>query len=649
MLFIRRLKQAIIGHPLNPFNTQVAKHVSLIALLAWVGLGADGLSSSCYGPEEAYAALGAHPHFALYIAIATAITIFVISIGYNQVIELFPSGGGGYKVASQLLGPHLGLISGAALIVDYALTIAVSIASGVDALFSLLPPGYLIYKLLAEVLLIFLFLLLNMRGMKESIKFLMPIFLGFFVLHVWLIGYGIMVHHRGLHLIVPETLSETKRTAATMGWFPVLALILHAYSLGSGTYTGLEAVSNNVNRLREPRVSTGKWTMFYMAVSLSVTAGGIILLFLLWAPTETVGQTLNAVTFHAILGDSRLGHFVLMLALLLEAGLLFVAANTGFLGGPSVLANMAIDGWVPNRFRHLSTRLVIQNGLFLYGVFALVILLWCHGSVDLLVVLYSINVFITFSLSLFGLSVYWVKGREKNSPHWFFRLILSFFAFLITSSMLCITIVSKFGAGGWLTLVVTCTVILLCLLIKQHYYRFNKKLEQLDSELKQTVVKVQEPPVIDVHQPTAVILVGKSAGVAMHTLLNVIRMFPKHFKNFVFLSVGIVDVESFAGQASLEHMRVEVNDTLTYFVDYCHQYGMAAEGDSAFGTDTVEELNELARKVSKKYANCIFFASKLIFEKDNILTRFLHNETPLTIQRSLHLRGKELVILPMRV
>lgn len=645
----KRIKQLLIGSPLNPFNPQILHHVSLVAFFAWVGLGADGLSSSMYGPEEAYIALGPHHHFALYIAIATAATVFVISLGYNQVIELFPSGGGGYKVASQLLGPHIGLISGAALIVDYVLTIAVSTASAMDAVFSFLPLPWLQYKLLAEVGLIFVLLLLNMRGMKESIKILMPIFLGFFIIHVCLIIYGIIVHHKGLTLIVPNTLEETKNTIKAVGWIPVLALILHAYSLGSGTYTGLEAVSNNVNRLREPRVATGKWTMFYMAVSLSMTAAGMILLFLLWEPQPEIGKTLNAVVFHSILGSSDTGKLMLLVTLSFEAGLLFVAANTGFLAGPSVLANMAIDGWVPNRFRHLSTRLVIQNGLFVFGIFALAILLWCRGRVSLLVVLYSINVFITFSLSLFGMCVYWARQRRKASPTWLWRLLFSFLAFSITSSILCITLISKFGSGGWLTVVVTCTVIFICLLIKRHYNRFNKKLAQLDIQLKQPLVHPLNAVALDPQQPTAVILVGKSTGVAMHTLLNVIRMFPRHFKNFVFLSAGIVDVESFAGQSSLEDMRRDVNENLQYFVDYCHQYGIAAEAYAAFGTDTVEELTHLANTVSKKYSNCIFFSSKLIFEHDNFLTRFLHNETPLTLQRNLHLLGKELVILPMKV
>lgn len=649
MTFGQKIRHWIFGDPLNPFNPQILRHVSLIAFFAWVGLGADGLSSACYGPEEAYIALGTHSQFALYIAIATAVTVFVISIGYNQVIELFPSGGGGYKVASQLLGSHIGLVSGAALIVDYVLTIAVSTASSMDAIFSILPASYLSYKLLAEVGLIASLLLLNMRGMRESIRILMPIFLGFFIVHVVLIIYGIAAHHKGLTLIVPNTLNETKDMISTVGLLPVLALIFHAYSLGSGTYTGLEAVSNNVNRLREPRVETGKWTMFYMAVSLSLTAAGMILLFLLWAPQQEAGQTLNAVVFHSILGDSSFGKIMLMITLLLEGGLLFVAANTGFLAGPSVLANMAIDGWVPKRFRHLSTRLVINNGLILFAVFAIGILLWCRGKVSLLVVLYSINVFVTFSLSLFGMCVYWAKKRSKASPKWLLRLAFSFLAFLITSSILCITLISKFESGGWLTVVITCTLIFICLLIRRHYRKFHQKLAQLDVQLKQPINMPLHPVEIDPHQPTAVILVGKSAGVAMHTLLNVIRMFPRHFKNFVFISAGVVDVESFAGQSELEHMRQRVNENLQYFVDYCLQYGIAAEAFVGFGTDTVEELSELAEIVTEKYSNCIFFASKLIFEKDNFVTRFLHNETAITLQRNLHMLGKEFVILPMRI
>src|SRR5947199_10781165 len=138
----QRLGRMVFGARKDPLSPTIFHQVSLIAFLAWVGLGADGLSSSCYGPEEAYLALGQHQYLALFLAILTAVTVFVISASYSQIIELFPSGGGGYLVASHLLGPHVGLVSGAALLVDYVLTITISIASGSDALFSFLPVGW---------------------------------------------------------------------------------------------------------------------------------------------------------------------------------------------------------------------------------------------------------------------------------------------------------------------------------------------------------------------------------------------------------------------------------------------------------------------------------------------------------------------------
>ena len=134
-----KLRDIVIGAPRDPMNPETRQHIALIAFFAWVGLGADGLSSACYGPEEAYLALGTHTQLGLYLAAATILTVFIISLAYNQVIELFPNGGGGYKVATQLIGPRAGLVSGSALIVDYVLTIAISVASGADAVFSLLP------------------------------------------------------------------------------------------------------------------------------------------------------------------------------------------------------------------------------------------------------------------------------------------------------------------------------------------------------------------------------------------------------------------------------------------------------------------------------------------------------------------------------
>ncbi len=645
-----KVRQLLLGAPRNPLNSDTMRHMALIAFLAWIGLGADGLSSSCYGPEEAFLALGTHISLALYIALATAATVFIISLAYNQVIELFPSGGGGYKVATHLLGPHAGLVSGAALIVDYVLTIALSIASGMDALFSLLPASVQHYKLASEVGMILLLIILNLRGMKESIKFLLPVFIGFMLTHAALIFYGILAHKSTLPYVINNTLTETHSLSHQMGWVFVVALLMRSYSLGSGTYTGLEAVSNNVNRLAEPRVKTGKWTMLYMAVSLSFTAGGIILLYLLWQVHAVPNQTLNAVVFHSILGDSSFGHIALIIVLALEAGLLFVGGNTGFLAGPSVLANMAVDSWVPSRFRQLSSRLVTQNGIVVFGIAALLILLWSSGSVAWLVVLYSINVFVTFSMSILGIAVYWGRHRQAASRRWKLRLSFSIFAFCITASILVVTLFSKFTAGGWVTILVTGAVIGLCLLVRKHYANVATQLLDYDNLLGKPSSCTHSPaPALDPAQPTAVFFVAKHHGVGMHTLLWVLRMFPNHYKNFIFLSAGVVDVESFAGKSALEDMQHEVGKNLNFFVDYCHQHGFAAKAYSAFGTDSTVELVKLAEQVYQQFPNSIFFASKLTFVNESWITRFLHNETAITLQRRLHKRNLQLVVLPMRV
>lgn len=341
-----KLRNFLFGNPRDFFDKETRRSISLVAFLAWVGLGADGISSSCYGPEEAFVALGTHTELAIYLAIATALTVFIISYAYTQVIELFPNGGGGYRVATRLLGKYAGLVSGSALIVDYVLTISISIASGIDAIFSFLPQNFQGAKLILSIFFVAFLAVLNLRGMKESIKFLLPIFLGFIFTHFFLIIHGIVAHGYGLPALIPQATAEVSEMKSAMGWIFVLSIFLKAFSMGGGTYTGLEAVSNNVNTLSEPRVRTAKITMFLVAISLAFMAAGIILLYLLWGVNKVQGQTLNATTFYAITeswyyNDIQLGKFVVPVVLILEAGLLIVAANAGFLAGPNVVASMA--------------------------------------------------------------------------------------------------------------------------------------------------------------------------------------------------------------------------------------------------------------------------------------------------------------------
>ena len=189
-----RVRKILLGGEKNVKDPRIFHKMALIAFFAWVGLGADGLSSSNYGPQEAFLSLGDHRHLALYLAVLTAITVITISLSYSQIIELFPTGGGGYVVATKLLGPMFGLVSGCALVVDYMLTISISISSGVEAVLSFLPPAYFQHKLTFILLITSLLILLNLRGVKESVATLTPIFLLFFVSHILVILYGIFSH-----------------------------------------------------------------------------------------------------------------------------------------------------------------------------------------------------------------------------------------------------------------------------------------------------------------------------------------------------------------------------------------------------------------------------------------------------------------------
>src|SRR5262245_62080657 len=187
-----KLRQWLFGAPRNLFDPRIHQHMALVAFFAWVGLGSDGLSSSCYGPEEIFRQLGAHQHLALYLVLAVIGTVFLISASYGHIIEQFPFGGGGYLVASKLLGAGPGVVSGCALVVDYVLTVAISVAAGCEAIFSFVPAAQHGWKLPAEFAVVGWLILLNIRGIKESVLVLTPIFLAFIVSHAGLIGFGIL-------------------------------------------------------------------------------------------------------------------------------------------------------------------------------------------------------------------------------------------------------------------------------------------------------------------------------------------------------------------------------------------------------------------------------------------------------------------------
>jgi amino acid transporter len=657
-----RVRRAIVGPPRDVKDPHAFHQLSLIALLAWVGLGADGLSSSAYGPEEAFRQLGQHTGLAILLALATALTVFIISYAYSRVIEHFPSGGGGYVVATKLLGARWGVLSGAALLVDYVLTITVSVASGADAVFSLLPAPWAEHKLLVEIAGLLLLTTMNIRGVKESVTALVPIFMTFVVTHALMLVAVLGKHSTEIPAVSAEVGASVRSTIAALGTLGTLKLFVRAYSLGGGTYTGIEAVSNGVSIMREPRVPTAKRTMVMMALSLAVTAGGILLSYLLMHVSPDPNKTMNAVLFERFadaftLGGLPVGHWFVWIALLSEGALLFVAAQTGFVDGPRVMANMAIDSWLPHRFAALSERLSMVNGVLLMGGSSVAALLYTRGDVGRLVVMYSINVFLTFSLSEFGMSRFWIRHRKEHAREWKRHLPVHFTGLTLCLTILVVTVMEKFGEGGWLTLVITASLVGLCVLVKRHYRLVGLAIRAMDKDfpaphdVKGSVEAERaagnDAPSADT--PVAILFVGGYGGLGRHAMLTLLRMFPGHFKGVVFVSVAVVDSDVFKGAQEVSGLEERTQQHLDQYERFGRGLGLSTASAFSVGTEVAVEAEKLAIELHRRYPKALAVAGQLVFEEDTLWTRVLHNETAFLVQRRLQHAGVPMVVLPVRL
>ena len=647
--FIERIRRNFIGAPRNINEPSLFHKISLIPLLAWIGLGADGLSSSSYGPEEAFKALGPHTYLAIFIAIATAFTVFIIAYAYSRIIEHFPHGGGGYMVATHTISGQAGVIAGSALLVDYILTITVSLASCGDAIFSFLPLAFLPYKMPFVVGLIILLVVLNLRGVKESITFLTPIFVVFLITHILLIGYGLGTNIGEVGPVLDKYRGSVNSDLSTIGFVGILAIFLRAFSMGGGTYTGIEAVSNAMNVMREPKVQTGKRTMVYLAVSLALTASGLLFCYALFSIAPVEGRTLNAILADRTFSGWYMGGTLALITILSEGALLMVGAQSGFAGGPSVMANMAVDSWLPRRFSALSERLTMQNGVLLMGAASLAVLFYTHGSVSALVVMYSINVFLTFSLSQFGMAKFFFQNRHKDK-NWARHIVIHLIGLILCVTILIVTVYEKFGEGGWVTLVITSVLIGLCYLIRRHYLKVRqgvRQLEEILSSIPSGHVPNEEPT--NPNERTAIILVSGYNGFGLHSWLSVFKEFPKLYRNFIFVSVAEIDSGAFKGESEIEALKSSIGEQLAKYVKLARSYGYAADYRMDVGTDVVETATNLCQNIVREFPKSSVFTGKLVFRKEHPFQRILHNETANAIQRRLQWEGITTVILPIRV
>lgn len=623
--------------------------MSLVPFFAFVGLGADALSSSCYGPEEAYVHLGQYPHLILIVGLMAIFTIWAISTSYCHIIDLFPHGGGGYVVASKLLSPSWGLISGCALLVDYILTMTISIASGMDAIFSILPVELVCWKFPSKMLALVLMMFLNLRGVKESVFPWIPVFILFIVTHVAAITWAFFSRTYDFAFVAHGAVFDLTHAHAALGTSGLLLLILKSYSVGAGTYTGIEAISNGVNIFRQPRQQNAKITMFYMAVSLAMTVSGLILAYLLYYVKPQTGMTLNGVLMHKIGAEmGSFGPIFSTLTLFSEAALLVMAAQSGFMSAPRVLANMAADRWLPLKFTNLSDRFVMRHGILLISFAAVALMLHSMGNVSYLVVLYSLAVFITFTLSQLGMVRHWAKERRYNRK-WLRGVVVNGIGCSLALFILISLTIIKFEEGAWLTLFVIFSLFLLCKAIKRYYNRFATLFNQLPTEIPLKPPAAPSEVHLEPATHTAVLFISGNTNLALYSVAQAIKLLGNSIEHFVFIQVGIIDAGSFKGEQEIALLEQHVTAESLKVVKTMQKKGYSAESYVSVGLDIGDEVAKLAHEIIQRHPSALFIGGQLVLARETFTSLWLHNQTLYTLQRRLYEQEMPFVTIPVYI
>jgi hypothetical protein len=625
-----------------------------VALAACLGLMAAALSTATIAPDQFFSSPAMRVQVSFFLALAAAGTVFFIALAYSQVIALFPAGGSGYRIAGRVLGGRAALIAGVALFLNYVVMIDVVLMAAVETLSSLLPLDWQPSKLWLGAIFLAVLVAFNLRGVRVLPLTLILFSLAFAVTHLSLIFYGAVAHASSFSDLISAAPVHATVLLDQLGWSGLIRVLVPAYALGGVSYAAVETLYGSVLYRRRLRLPIGRLSLLAVVLILAVIAAGLCLLYLMWDVHPAAGQTIVASTFAVLIDSlgvtSPWGRQLLLIWVLgLQVSLLLLVANLGFVGGRAMLSHMAADSWVPHQFRYLSTPLVSQNGVFLMAVVALFTLAWTGGELDTLMIVYSLWGLVAMAISLSALCRYWWSQRRLASS-WYWQLSLSIMALAISLLVLVqMLLIEPFNYTG-MAMVQLVVLSSLCFYIRTNYRQTKRAIRTLDQifasqpfGMNLSTVEVQP------QAPTAVFIVGTSRGSGLHALLWVQRMFPGHFKNFIFVNARTATIVADAGADTLTHIRVEANATLQFFVEFCRSHELASAAYLGFGSDAVEEVSKLCQEVSKDYPQSIFFASKLIFDQDNWFIRLLHNQAALAIQRRLHNNGLQMLILPMKL
>ncbi|HEV1997766.1 MAG TPA: APC family permease, partial [Candidatus Dormibacteraeota bacterium] len=478
----------------RPLASSRAAHERLTKVKALAVLSSDALSSVAYASEQTLAVLFFAGVAALtispYIAVAIIALLLVVGFSYRQTIRAYPKGGGSYIVASDNLGPVAGLVAGASLMTDYILTVAVSVSAGVSAVTSAFPKiTYLTVPMGLAV--IGLIVLGNLRGLKEAGSiFAAPTYL-------FILGMAALILFGIFHAVTTGTAVEPSlRDSNYQGHLPIeglaLFLILRAFASGCTALTGVEAISDGVPAFKAPEWKNARTTLMVMVAVLGFTFAGITLLTHLFAlqpnyPEGTAGldprafhgqyQTIISKLAHVVFGNGP-AYFYIQAT---TAIILALAANTSFSDFPRLLYFMARDKYAPSQFTNLGDRLSFSNGIFALGILAGALYAFFRGSTDALIPLYTIGVFLSFTLSQLGMVMRWRRLSRSEDPEekrgWRRALAMNLTGAAATSLVLVIATATKFTSGAWVVVALIPVLVVVFLAIHRHYESARGRLQ----------------------------------------------------------------------------------------------------------------------------------------------------------------------------
>lgn len=451
-----KLKRLLVGSPLPTFRET---HERLSKAVGLAVFSSDALSSVAYATEEIFLVLIAAGAVALSlswpISLAIVALLGIVTTSYYQTIHAYPSGGGAYIVARENLGVNAGLVAAAALLIDYVLTVAVSIAAGVAAITSAFPLLFQ-HRVALCLLCILILTLVNLRGVKEAgMIFAIPtyVFIASFVL---MIAVGLVTYIAG-GVSLPAS-DPTAQAVEALTWF----LILRAFASGCTALTGVEAISNGVRAFKPPEARNASITLCWMAVILGSLFVGITFLANHYGVTPREGETVVSQLARSIFG----GGFFYYLVQAATALILILAANTSYADFPRLSSLLGQDRFLPRQMANRGDRLVFSNGLIILGVLAALTIVIFRGDTHALIPLYAVGVFLSFTLSQAGMVKHWVTGKSKG---WRKGMVINGIGALTTAVVLAIIATTKFTHGAWIVLMLLPALVFVFGRIHAHY------------------------------------------------------------------------------------------------------------------------------------------------------------------------------------